>query len=194
VDRAALIIGHLRQFGRKAESTMSPVDVNTPIRAAFTLLGTQLIKAGIDCELTLDEDLPPIMGDANRLEQVFINLVINARDAMLAHEQEAGPDQSMPKTLTIKSYQEGDRVVVIVSDTGPGVAPELRSRIFEPFFTTKKIGEGTGVGLSVSYGIIKEHQGTIEVNGHDQPGATFTLTFPVLDQPVETTHDEDFGH
>lgn len=194
VDRAALIIGHLRQFGRKAESTMSPLDINTPIRGAFTLLGTQLIKAGITCELMLEDHLPRIMGDANRLEQVFINLVINARDAMLQKEREAGADRSTPMVLTIKSYQEHDRIVVIVSDTGPGVPRELRSRIFEPFFTTKKIGEGTGVGLSVSYGIIREHQGTIEVNGHDQEGATFTLTFPVLDQSMEITYDENPHH
>jgi len=194
VDRAALIIGHLRQFGRKAESTMSPVDINAPIQGAFTLLGTQLNKAGINCQLTLDEHLPRIMGDANRLEQVFINLVINARDAMLQHEREADVERPTRKILTIKSYQENDRIVVIVSDTGPGVPQELRSRIFEPFFTTKKIGEGTGVGLSVSYGIIREHQGTIEVNGQDQEGATFTLTFPALDEALETTHDEDPCH
>jgi histidine kinase len=96
------------------------------------------------------------------------------------------------KILTIKSFLEKNRVVVTISDTGTGLPPSLKARIFEPFFTTKKVGEGTGLGLSISYGIIKEHHGTIEVDGRDQrQGATFRLTFPVLDESAETNHDEN---
>lgn len=193
VDRAAHIIRHLREFGRKAELSMSPISINTPVRGVFTLLGTQFRKVGIKCELSLTEDLPNILGDENRLEQVFINLVLNARDAMLQRERESGPKgKAVEKILTIKSFLEEDRVVVTISDTGTGLPPALRARIFEPFFTTKKVGEGTGLGLSISYGIIKEHHGTITVDGQEQQqGATFRLTFPVLDESAETSHDEN---
>ena len=208
VERASRIINHLREFGRKPEETMSPIDINVPIRNIFTLLGTQLMARGITWELKLDEELPRIVGDANRLEQVFINLVLNARDAMLSMEKprrladgansdagarlpvhdakpfsatECDLDESKSKVVTIHSFLEDGRVVVTVSDTGPGVPETIRSKVFEPFFTTKETGSGTGLGLSISYGIMKEHQGTIEVEATDTPGATFRLTFQALD-------------
>jgi C4-dicarboxylate-specific signal transduction histidine kinase len=216
VERAARIIKHLREFGRRPEDTMFPIDINDPIRNVFTLLGTQLTNKGIRWELDLEEEVPRIVGDTNRLEQVFINLVLNARDAMLA----AGAGQSLAyahspdipadpeatdglpfrdsfisgnraerKEVIIESRFRNDRVVVTVSDNGPGVPRDLRSRIFEPFFTTKEPSKGTGLGLSISYGIVKEHQGTIEVSSGDNAGAVFTLTFPALN--TETHHGEN---
>jgi PAS domain S-box-containing protein len=181
VDRASRIINHLRQFGRKADDSMGPIDLNMPIRNVFTLMGTQLEARGIRWELDLDYHLPQILGDANRLEQVFINLLLNARDAMLA-EEKAVPSQETPtdKAIKIESYLIGNRVVVRVSDTGPGVPEAIKDKVFEPFFTTKKTGEGTGLGLSISYGIIREHHGTIEIDSGKTHGATFRLTFPVL--------------
>jgi len=191
VDRASLIIGHLRAFGRKAEGTMNPIDVNRPVRDVLTLLGTQLRKAGIKCELLLNKNLPFIMGDENRLEQVFINLVLNARDAMMQLKEESGEEgRAREFSLKIKSFRERDRVVVTVSDTGPGIPPSVKAKVFEPFFTTKKVGDGTGLGLSISYGIIKEHSGTIEVDGQEEGGATFRLTFPALDRSAETDYDQ----
>ena len=216
VERAARIIKHLREFGRRPEDTMFPIDINNPIRNVFTLLGTQLTNRGIRWELELQEDLPEILGDTNRLEQVFINLVLNARDAMIAGGNappsvQARSPQSMfaqdptdvaalslpdsprqetsPKVVTITSGVSDGRVVVTVSDTGPGVPRDLRSRIFEPFFTTKEPSQGTGLGLSISYGIVKEHEGTIEVNRSESSGAVFKLTFPAL--KTETHHGED---
>ena len=152
-----------------------------PIRNVFTLLGSQLEARGIRWELALDYHLPQILGDANRLEQVFINLLLNARDAMLADEK-AVRSQETPtaKAIKIESYLIGNRVVVTVSDTGPGVPEAIKNKVFEPFFTTKKTGEGTGLGLSISYGIIREHHGTIEIDSGKTHGATFRLTFPVL--------------
>ena len=181
VDRASRIISHLRQFGRKADDSMGPIDLNMPIRNVFTLLGSQLEARGIRWELALDYHLPQILGDANRLEQVFINLLLNARDAMLA-EEKAVRSQETPtaKAIKIESYLIGNRVVVTVSDTGPGVPEAIKNKVFEPFFTTKKTGEGTGLGLSISYGIIREHHGTIEIDSGKTHGATFRLTFPVL--------------
>jgi PAS domain S-box-containing protein len=195
VDRASGIINHLREFGRRAETTMHPMNINTSLKGVFTLLGTQLYKNGIKCELFLAEDLPPILGDENRLEQVFINLVVNAKDAMLSQEKAAGDSaKAGEKILRVKSYFENDRVVVTVTDSGPGVPPALRARIFEPFFTTKKVGEGTGLGLSISYGIIKEHNGTIDVDGAEEEGTTFRLTFPVLKESEGKSNDDDSGH
>lgn len=195
VDRAARIINHLREFGRKAEAAMTPLNVNAPVRGAFTLIGTQLKKSGITCELALDENLPDILGDENRLEQVFLNLVTNARDAMLEEEKKNKTKGiAREKILEIRTFEESGRVVVTVSDTGPGIPRALRDRIFEPFFTTKKVGEGTGLGLSISYGIIKEHQGTIEIDGPKTGGSTFRMTFPILDRSSETTHVENTGN
>jgi PAS domain S-box-containing protein len=181
VDRASKIINHLRQFGRKADESMGPVDPNTPIRNVFTLMGSQLEARGIRWELELDYRLPQILGDANRLEQVFINLLLNARDAMLT-EEKSKPSQEVPtdKVVKIVSRLLGNRIVVTVSDTGPGIPEAIKNKIFEPFFTTKKTGEGTGLGLSISYGIIREHHGTIEIDSGQKHGATFRLTFPVL--------------
>ncbi|MFC1833928.1 ATP-binding protein [Thermodesulfobacteriota bacterium] len=195
VDRAARIITHLRTFGRKAEETMSPISVNGSIQGVFTLMGTQLAKLGIRCEVSLDEKLPLILGDENRLEQVFINLVVNARDAIRQQENDSeAADGDSDKLLTVRSFLEDDRVVVTVSDTGSGVPDALREKIFEPFFTTKRVGEGTGIGLSISYGIVKEHRGTIKVDETYEHGARFRLTFPVVDSHREREYDQDSGN
>ncbi|WP_157212073.1 ATP-binding protein [Desulfomonile tiedjei] len=181
VDRASRIINHLRQFGRKTDETMTRIDINDPIRNVFTLLGTQLEANKITWNLRLSEDLPHIIGDANRLEQVFMNLILNARDAMLSGDYTTCEERESEHVIHIASNSERGRVVVTVSDTGPGIPQSIRDKIFEPFFTTKKIGEGTGLGLSISYGIIREHKGTIEVEPHYKKGASFRMTFPVPD-------------
>lgn len=181
VERASRIINHLRQFGRRAEEAMIPIDLNKPILNVFTLLGTQLETRGIRWQLALDEKLPKILGDDNRLEQVFINLIVNARDAMLLRAAQAASSGSdSPKLITIRSFLEQDRAVVTVSDTGAGVPEAIRPKVFEPFFTTKKRGQGTGLGLSISYGIVREHDGTIEIDPDSEDGTTFRLTFPII--------------
>lgn len=179
IERATRIINHLREFGRKSDETMMPLDINAPVQSVFTLLGTQLSARDIRCDLDLKEDLPPILGDANRLEQVFINLVLNARDAMLAEEKNLA-SEGRTKVITIRSGLEDQLVLVTVADTGPGVPESLKLKVFEPFFTTKVSGEGTGLGLSISYGIVKEHGGTIEVQSGPEGGALFRVTFPAL--------------
>ncbi len=190
VERASRIITHLRQFGRRADHTLSPVDINKPIRNTFSMIGTQLEKNAINWSLDLDENLPRILGDENLLEQVFVNLAINARDSMLSKEKARDIDEEpRENSLRMKSFLDNGRVVVTISDTGQGIPESLRDRVFEPFFTTKKTGEGTGLGLSISYGIIKEHQGTIEIVETGEQGTTFRLTFPVLS--TENTYDQD---
>ncbi|UCB48399.1 MAG: PAS domain S-box protein [Deltaproteobacteria bacterium] len=181
VDRAVNIINHLREFGRKAEIQKERVNINEPIKGVFTLLGQQLRLRGIKVVLDLKDDLPPIMGDANRLEQVFINLVVNARNAMDAKKGEFARGD-VESILTVRSFQKNGSVVVTVTDTGIGIPDDLKDKIFEPFFTTREVGKGTGLGLSISYGIIKDYDGTIEVESELGKGATFKLTFPACDE------------
>ncbi|UCE82576.1 MAG: HAMP domain-containing protein [Deltaproteobacteria bacterium] len=180
VERAANIINHLREFGRKSDSgELEKVNINNPIRDVFTVLGQQFKLRQIKVNLELDENLPPIYGVSNRLEQVFINLVMNARDAM---EQmlESGQQEKWEPVLNIRTYQEKGRVVAVIRDNGYGIPESVKEKIFEPFFTTKEVGRGTGLGLSISYGIIKDYEGTIEVESMVGSGTIFRITFPAL--------------
>ncbi|MES0349981.1 MAG: PAS domain S-box protein [Desulfobacteria bacterium] len=181
VARAVKIINHMRQFGRKAEIQREKVDINQPLRAVFALLGEQLRVRGIKVKLNLEDDLPPVLADSNRLEQVFIDLVVNARDAM-GDERARLDGETTENTLTVTTFQEHGKVAVTIADTGPGVSDGLKEKIFEPFFTTKEVGKGTGLGLSISYGIINDHGGTIELASEVEKGATFKITFPACDE------------
>lgn len=172
VDRASKIIDHLREFGRKSEFHLYPTNINEAIRGAFTLLGQQLALREISVELNLQPDLPPILGDKNRLEQIFLNLITNARDAMSIKERVTS------RQLIVSSFAVKDRVIVEVSDTGVGIPEENLNRIFEPFFTTKPPGEGTGLGLSITYNLVRDFKGTIEVQSKVGVGTTFLLSFP----------------
>ncbi|MGE5311767.1 MAG: ATP-binding protein [Nitrospirota bacterium] len=176
VDRAASIITHLREFGRQREMVRTEVHVNGPICEVLGLLGRQLTVHGIEVVADIDETLPPILADTNRLEQVLINLITNARDAM-DKKKELGGD-SRENRLTIRAFPERDRVTVTVSDTGTGIAETIRGRIFDPFFTTKEVGKGTGLGLAISYGIVTDLNGTIDFESKEGVGTTFRLTFP----------------
>jgi PAS domain S-box-containing protein len=179
VARAVKIIDHMRQFGRKAEIQRERIDINQPLRAVFALLGEQLRVRGIKVKLNLEDDLPLVLADSNRLEQVFIDLVVNARDAM-GDERERLDVKTTENTLTVTTFQEHGKVAVTISDTGPGISDDLKGKIFEPFFTTKEVGKGTGLGLSISYGIINDYDGTIEVAGEAEKGAAFKITLPAL--------------
>lgn len=180
VERAASIINHLREFGRKSEpDELEKVFINKPITDVFTVLGQQLKLKQIEVNLDLDETLPPVYGVSNRLEQVFINLVMNARDA-IEEMLEKGSEKKRDGLLTISTYQEKGRVVTVVRDNGNGMPERVKEKIFEPFFTTKDVGRGTGLGLSISYGIIKDYDGTIEVESMPGSGTTFKITFPAI--------------
>jgi histidine kinase len=183
VDRASLIINHLRQFGRKTDIRKANVQLNDCISGTFTVLGRQLEVHGIKVELDLDEDLPPIKGDRNRLEQVFLNLIMNARDAMDEKQERAGQD--VEKVLRISSRTAGDQVVVNLSDTGLGMSEAVKEKIFEPFFTTKPVGKGTGLGLSISFGIVRDYDGIIGVESVQGRGTTFTISFPAVAEEIQ---------
>jgi PAS domain S-box-containing protein len=178
VQRASGIIKHMRDFARQSEVVKTKVNINDPIKDVFKVLGHQLKVHQIELDLDLDPELPCIMADHNRLEQVFINLVTNAVDAMDKKGDELG-DMDWERLLKIKSFAENGQVVVTVTDTGTGIPSEIIDKIFEPFFTTKEVGKGTGLGISISYGIIKDYNGTIEIKSEVDKGTTFEIKFPV---------------
>jgi hypothetical protein len=165
--RAAKIINHLLNFSRSGSSEFEALDVNKVLSDVFSLLEHQLDRSSIRVRRELSERLPPVRGNENRLQQVFFNLVLNARDAMPAGGW-----------LTLSSEADGDTVVVQVKDTGHGIRKEDIKRIYDPFFTTKGIGRGTGLGLSVSYGIVQEHGGAIFVESTPGKGTTFQVALP----------------
>jgi histidine kinase len=178
VDRAAKIINRMRQFGRKSDITLQKVQVNEILHKAMEILGQQLKVRGIDVVWELQKDLPLIMADPDRLEQVFINLLINARDAV-DEKWQSQEHHKGDKIITLKTSSLGKEIKVEVRDTGPGISDEVIDRIFEPFFTTKKVGQGTGLGLSISYGIIQECKGRIKAKSKKNEGTSFIMKFPV---------------
>jgi PAS domain S-box-containing protein len=183
VDRAAEIINRLREFGRKTEFVKEKVIINKPIQDVFAIIGHQLSLENIQVHLELQDPLPPILAHNNRLEQVFFNLVTNARDAITQqHKTGAGSDD---RIISVRSYPEDGRVVVTVSDTGIGIPNDERDKVFEPFFTTKEAGKGMGLGLSIVYGIVKDYEGDIHVEGGEKGGTAFKLTFPVARDGTE---------
>jgi histidine kinase len=178
VDRAANIINHLRQFGRKSDLTLEAVQVNEVLLKAFDMFSQQLKLREIEVQWSLDEELSPIQADPGRLEQVFINLLLNSRDAIEAQCRQAGAGPPPAKMITIRTYMRHGNVIIEVCDTGVGIPQGIRAKIFEPFFTTKKVGDGTGIGLSISYGIIKDFGGSIRVKSEPDQGASFEICFP----------------
>jgi C4-dicarboxylate-specific signal transduction histidine kinase len=168
VSKATEIISHLRTFGRAAPLTRSHVSVNQVIESSVALLKEQLRLRQVSLVLDLSEEDPSVLGNSIQLEQVFMNLLTNARDAVL---------DSQTKRVRVTSHVAERVVRVVVEDSGLGVPPGLEQRIFDPFFTTKEVGEGTGLGLSIVYGIIKEHEGSISVI--NRPGAAFVVELPL---------------
>jgi PAS domain S-box-containing protein len=166
--RASEIVNSLLNFSRTSTTSFGQVNLNRVIQETLSLLDHQLTKAGIRIENDLQHDLPAVQGNAGKLQQVFLNLFLNARDAM-----------SGGGTLEVKTRAEGSGVRVEVADTGHGISPEHIHRIYDPFFTTKAARKGTGLGLSVTYGIIQEHGGSIEVSNRRSGGAEFRLELPV---------------
>ena len=140
-------------------------------------LFTQQLKVrNIEVDCAIDPDLPKVMAEGNRLEQVFMNLLLNARDAIEEHAGAAGSGAA--KRVTLRVHAAGDDVAVEIADTGGGIAPNIQDKIFEPFFTTKTVGKGTGLGLSISYGIIKDYGGSIEAVNDPGQGARFIIRLP----------------
>jgi len=176
VARASGVIKHVRDFARQSERDIKKLKVNDPINDVFKVLGHQLSVHQIQVDMNLDPDIPEIRAEHNRMEQVFINLVSNAIDAM----DEKKEDQKSEKLLKIDTFAENGEVIITVSDTGIGMDKETVDKLFEPFFTTKETGKGTGLGTSISYGIIKDYSGTIEVDSEKGKGSCFKIKFPSI--------------
>lgn len=180
VARASGVIKHVRDFARQSERDLKKMVINDPINDVFKVLGHQLIVHSVTLEVDLDPELPEIRAEHNRLEQVFINLVTNAIDAM--DEKEQKEDGPVEKILKIKTYARENWVIAEVSDTGIGMTDAVKRKIFEPFFTTKETGKGTGLGTSISFGIIKDYKGTIDILSEYGKGARFIIKFPAIEQ------------
>jgi len=173
VRKATQIISHLRTFGRAARVNIALVDVDDVIERSLLLMHEQLRLRGIEVELELCPDELLVLANPIQLEQVFINLLTNARDALA---------DSRRKTIRIASSRDEERIRIAFSDTGPGIPRELQQRIFDPFFTTKEVGTGTGLGLSITYSILKEYGGEISVTSQPDKGATFVIELPFADE------------
>jgi PAS domain S-box-containing protein len=168
-DRASNIVSNLLNFSRTGNAIdLAEIDINKLLDDTLQLLEPQLRKSNVDVVKFYAPIPPLVFGNAGKLQQVFTNLVLNARDAML----------SGGRITLLTSLEDENQIVIEVADTGVGIAPENISKIFDPFFTTKGVGNGTGLGLAVSYGIVQEHAGTIEVRSESGHGATFRLVFP----------------
>jgi C4-dicarboxylate-specific signal transduction histidine kinase len=178
VRKATEIISHLRTFGRATTFSREPVALKPVIERAIALMQEQLRLRQIEIVLAFGPDDLMVMGNAIQLEQVFLNLLTNARDALA---------EASHKTISFTSTVQQDRLLLEVRDTGAGIPSGLEQRIFDPFFTTKEVGAGTGLGLSITYGIIQEHQGTIWVESHPGQGAAFFIRLPLASSGVEET-------
>jgi PAS domain S-box-containing protein len=165
--RASEIVNSLLNFSRTSPTEFISVDLNKIVSETLALMEHQLTKTQVTATLTLDERLPRIKGSPGKLQQVFLNLFLNARDAM----EKGG-------VLAVKTSAHDGHVLVTVADSGAGIARENLEKIFDPFFTTKGAKKGTGLGLSVSYGIVREHGGNIEVHSQIGAGTRFELSFP----------------
>ncbi len=170
VSKATEIISHLRTFGRAAPVSREPISLRQVIERALSLMREQLRLRDIDVAVDLGPEEPVVLGNAIQLEQVFINLLTNARDAVA---------EAPRKAIRISGSTGSGAAEVALTDTGHGIPPGLEQRIFDPFFTTKEVGKGTGLGLSITYGIIKEHGGTISVVSPPGEGATFLVSLPL---------------
>jgi two-component system, NtrC family, sensor kinase len=171
--RASRIVQNLLTFARQHKPERTPAQVNQVLDDTLELRGYELRVRGIDVQRDYDEQAPDTMADAHQLQQVFLNLITNAEQAMERSERDK-------QRLTVRTRRAGDVLRIEVEDTGPGIPPNLLERIFNPFFTTKPTGSGTGLGLSISLGIVREHEGRIWAENAAQGGARFVIELPVV--------------
>ncbi len=174
-DRIEKIVNHLREFSRQTDINMLPIDINLPIEQALLITGQQLLNHNITIYKNLTGGLPKIMGDVNHLEQVFLNLISNARDAL--------DEVNAPRELTITTsclYEDDENfVVATVKDNGIGIPHANLDKVMEPFFTTKPVAKGTGLGLSLCFSIMEAHKGRIKIKSKLGTGTEVTIYIPV---------------
>jgi PAS domain S-box-containing protein len=184
VDRMAMTINHLRGFLHIDSANFTDVRIAEAVNGALSILAAQIRLDDIDIITEIPDNLPIIQGELNQIEQVLVNLMQNARDAIIEklHTRGAGKKaRSQPKQITIRggTRSKNTEVFVEVQDTGTGISEETRQRVFEPFFTTKEADRGTGLGLSISMNIVQSHGGSMELESTPGGGSTFRAVFPV---------------
>jgi signal transduction histidine kinase/CheY-like chemotaxis protein len=179
-ERAARIVRNLQTFVRKRHTTRMTVDLNQVVRDTLALRAYEQRGANVAIVEALADSLPPVFVDPHQIQQIVLNLLMNAEQAML--------EANGHGTLTLRSWQDSQRdaVVLEVNDDGPGVPEDVRTKVFDPFFTTKVVGKGTGLGLTVAYAIAQEHGGRISVDSTAGRGASFLLELPVSGTSVRT--------
>jgi len=177
-DRAAKIVQDLVAFARKHKPEKEAVNLNELLEATLALQDYSLRVGGIQVIRELDPDLPVAIVDAHQLQQVFLNILINAEQAIR--------DSGKGGMIRIRSFaaKDGARAIIEFTDDGSGIPPENQQKIFEPFFTTKEVGRGTGLGLSISRGIVKNHGGNIHVRSKSGAGATFGIDLPAASKEI----------
>ncbi|MBI4711344.1 MAG: HAMP domain-containing histidine kinase, partial [Candidatus Omnitrophica bacterium] len=170
--RCQAIVQKLMKYARKTaeETPHKDVDLRDVVKGTCALLGFQFQQENIEVEMKLGI-VPPVQGIANELDQVLTNLLVNARDAVHAAKTKG--------KVVVETRETPEAVELVVTDNGIGIPKENQKKIFDPFFTTKDVGSGTGLGLAVSFGILKRHNATISVDSKPGKGATFTVRFPV---------------
>ena len=189
VDRINNIITHLRTFARQTDNFKVEVDVRKPLLDVFKLIGQQLVNKEIEVILDIDEEIPIILAEHNRLEQIFLNIIGNARDALEDMEKivaQMTKENQLPlhlnrwkKRIVIRAFADNEKLFLEFIDNGTGIPHAVINKIFDPFFTTKEVGRGTGLGLSITYGIVRDFGGMIEIESDELKGCKFILKFPL---------------
>lgn len=178
IERISQLVAQLLDFARESRPARERVVLPTVVHAVLDLLDVPLKRAQVDVDLSLPDELPPIVAHTNQMQQVFLNLLLNSIDAIEADPAHGNTKRRGRITIEAESLGEDRRVRVRVRDNGHGIRPEDLDRVFDPFFTTKPVGAGTGLGLSVVYGIVVDHRGTLAVESAPEVGTVVTLTLP----------------
>lgn len=174
VDKSSNIIDHIRNFSKKKSTEKKAIDLNRVILEAIDLINLQLKKNSIDLIFVLDETIPKIFGDRISLEQLIVNIVLNSKDAILEKGFESDEESG---TIRISTFHADDTVSMVITDNGSGISDTILHKIWSPFFTTKKRDHGTGIGLSISSRILKDHNADVDIRS-DRSGTRFTIRFP----------------
>ena len=169
VERARKVVHNMLGYARKMEPRMEDVDINSTLKQTIDLLKNHAINNNIEIETAFSDNLPIIAGDQSRLQQVFLNLITNAIDAI-----------GSEGLIEVTSRKVDSFIHIDIADNGPGISEELQKKVFDPFFTTKETGKGTGLGLWVSYDIIAKMGGNINVSSEEGKGTTFTVSIPAI--------------
>jgi len=171
-QRCRTIIQNLLQFSRREEPRMEALDLIPSLQAVINLVKYDFSTSGIELIQEVPHSLPMIFGDSNQLQQVFLNLITNARQAMEGRSK---------SSLVITVERKEDDLCIRFKDNGPGISPKIQGKIFDPFFTTKSAGKGTGLGLSICHGIVEQHHGRLYIENSSDAGTTFVLELPVYE-------------